>query len=119
MNFFTGIIQKSCQLFSNSYFKKHLPMAASAHFSSDFVANFAHVSASSVVVFICLSYCFQKETNQHKCTCNNICDMLKYVICDNNFYKLNILLIFGPLLFLLLKITDLGFVFSQWFFCKV
>ena len=63
MNFFICIIQRFCELFRNIYFKEHLRMVASARFYRDFVANFEHIFASSVVVFICLSYCLQKETN--------------------------------------------------------
>ena len=36
-------------------------MSISTPFSSEFVANFKHVFASLVVVFICLSYCLRKE----------------------------------------------------------
>ena len=58
-------------------------MAASVRFSRDFVANFAHVSVSSVLVSIYLSYSLQKETFKHKCTCDNICDLLKLIIFTN------------------------------------
>ena len=87
-------------------------MTASTHFSCNFVANYKHVFASLVVVFICLSSCLQKETNYHKQTCE-IIDILKSIIFTN------ICLLFGPFLFLYFKVTDFGFVFSQWFFCKV
>ena len=63
MNFLTGTIQRFDELFRNTYFKEHRRMAASTYFSLNFVANFEHVYASSAVVFICLSYCLQKETN--------------------------------------------------------
>ena len=78
MNFFTGTIQRFCELFRNSYFKEHFSVAASTRFSL-YLGTFEH--------FICLSYCLQKETNQHKYTCDNICDMLKLMIFTNvTFY---------------------------------
>ena len=87
---FTSIIQRFCQLFRSSCFQELVRTAT--RFSRDFVANFVHVFASSVVGSFCLSYCLQKETNSHKHTCVNIRDMVKLMS--------NILLLFGPLLLL-------------------
>ena len=67
-------------------------MAASSCFSRNFVSNLEHVFASSVVVLICQAYFFQKETNQHKYTC----DIMWYVKIDD-FHKPNVLLLFGTL----------------------
>ena len=86
----TSIIQRFCQLFRSSCFQELVRTAT--RFSRDFVANFVHVFASSVVGSFCLSYCLQKETNSHKHTCVNIRDMVKLMS--------NILLLFGPLLLL-------------------
>ena len=113
MTFFTSIFHRFCQLFRNSYFQKPLRMAT--RFSRDFVANFARVFASSVVVFICLSYCLQKEINWHKHVCDNICDMLKLMI----FTNLTFCFFLVHFCYLFFKLTDVGFIFSQWFFCKV
>ena len=49
-------------VFRNSYFKEHLQAASPALFSSNFVANFEHIFASLVLVFICRIYYLQKET---------------------------------------------------------
>ena len=62
MNFFTGIMQRFCHLFRKNYFKEDLRMAASAHFSHNFVANSEHVLAGSVVSFHCLRFYLKKET---------------------------------------------------------
>ena len=55
-------------------------MAASVYFSCNFAANFDYVFASLIVVFICLSYSLQKESNYHYCTCDITCDMWKLMI---------------------------------------
>lgn len=62
MNFSTGIIQRFCQLFTKNYFKEDPRMAASVHFSRNFVATSEHVLTGSVVSFHWLRFYLTKET---------------------------------------------------------